>query len=179
MIEKEMSNPTLERVCLEILNEDDRVWQAKKRRIEAQKKKIEEDEESQRKKIIRQTTAERKKKELLKTLRIKGKMKLTEKEKRKIEQRKIYWRNFRDPVEEYDVDESTVEAGNINNDDAGCDAAASTEFYREEEKKKREIEVLGKERKDLEYPEALSLKNSRLKTLTPPPKPQKLTLLKT
>ena len=33
-IEEEMNNPSLRRVCLEILNEDDRAWKAKKRKIE-------------------------------------------------------------------------------------------------------------------------------------------------
>ena len=88
-----------------------------------------------------------------------------EKEKKNIELRKRYWRNFRDPVEEFNVDESTLEAGNISNDDAGCDAAASKKVYREKEKKKAEREELGKERKDIEYPEALCLDNSSLKTL--------------
>ena len=162
-IQEEMNNPSLHRVCLEILNEDDRVWQAKKRKIEAQRKKIEEDEESQRKKMIRLATAERKKKKLLKTMRFKGKLKPTEEERKKIELRKRYWRNFRDPVEEYDVDESTLEAGNISNDDAGCDAAASKKVYREKDERKTGREELGKERKDIEYPETYASKILALK----------------
>ena len=52
-IEKEMRNPSLHRVCLEILNQDDREWQRKKRRIEERKKEIEEDEELHLEKIRR------------------------------------------------------------------------------------------------------------------------------
>ena len=78
-IEEEMSNPSLRRVCLEILNEDNRAWNAKKRRIEVEKKAIDEEEESQRKRMLRLAEAEKKKRELLNTLRFKGKLKPTEK----------------------------------------------------------------------------------------------------
>ena len=46
------SNLSLRRVCLEILNEDNREWVTKKRRIEVERKAVEEDEESQRKRMI-------------------------------------------------------------------------------------------------------------------------------
>ena len=173
-IEKEMRNPSLHRVCLEILNQDDREWQRKKRRIEERKKEIEEDEELHLEKIRRLRKAELKKKELLKELRKKGKVKLTEKERERIEQRKKYWRNFRERNEDFNVDENQ-EAGDTKIGDAGCIAAASEDIEEKkkpenpkEEKKKKKEEAeranegrsLGNTRKDIEYPETLSLKNS-------------------
>ena len=160
-IEEEMSNPSLRRVCLEILNEDNRAWNAKKRRIEVEKKAIDEEEESQRKRMLRLAEAEKKKRELLKSLRFKGNLKPTEKERRAIEQRKRYWRSFREPKEDFSVDETTLEAGNINSDDAGCDAAASN-FYTEKEMKKKPGEAEREGRKDIGYPETLCLKNPRI-----------------
>ena len=67
-IEEEMSNPSFRTVCIEALNEDDRVWKAKKRKIEVEKRASEEEEECQRKRILRLAEAEEKKRELLKTL---------------------------------------------------------------------------------------------------------------
>ena len=83
--------------------------------------------------------------------------KITEKERRELEQRKRYWRNFREQKEEFIVDETEVEAGNIDHDVAGCNAAASKNIHGKEDFRGKE-----EKRKDIEYPEAISLKNSKL-----------------
>ena len=120
-IEDEMKNPSIERVCIEILNEDNRQWMIKRRKLNEKIQEIEENEEKQLEKKKRLAIAEKKKKELIKDMRKKGKIKLTQKERERLEQRKKYWRNFREKEEEYVVDENNMEAGDDENSIAGCE----------------------------------------------------------
>ena len=154
-IEEEMKNRTLKQVCIEILNEDDDDSRRKRRRIEEVMKERDEDEMKQAERMRRLAKAESKKKELLKKMRKSGKFKITEEEKRKIEQRKLYWRNFREPEKEYDDEDTILEAGDVKTNIAGCNTAASNGNPEEIIKN-----ALGKSRKDIEYPEAYCLKNS-------------------
>ena len=96
LIQEEMSNPSLRRVCLEILNEDNRAWEVKKRKIEKEKQKREEEGSKEMERIKRVTKAEEMKKEFDKKRGREGELKFTEKEKREIERRKSFWRNYQE-----------------------------------------------------------------------------------
>ena len=72
---------------------------------------------------------------------MKGKTKITEKERRELEQRKRYWRNFREQKEEFIVDETEVEAGNIDHDVASCNAAASKNIHGKEDFRGKEEDI--------------------------------------
>ena len=140
LIEREMKNPDLKRVCLEVLNQDNTEWIRKKRKIEIERKKQEEKEEEEMIRIQRINTAERKRKELLRGMRKKGILKPTKKDLEDIERRKEYWRRFREPRPEYKIeeDEKEDEAGDVIDDIAGCNDNATAS--------------LPSERKDMEYP---------------------------
>ena len=182
-IEEEMRNPSLCRVCLEILNENTGYDIRRKIRKLGERKNIvsEKDEKIQQERRRRRVDEEKKKKECLRSLRLKGKYKITEEEKRKIELRKQYWRVYRETVEEFerDVEERSNGSGNISNDDACCQAAAQMKNYikertgrgslRKENDEKRRLEAQGK---DIGYPETFCLKYPNINSQNFPQNPK-------
>ena len=87
-----MKNPSLKRVCLDILNENNTEWIRKKRKIEIEKKKQEEVEEREMQRTQRLNLAEKKRKEFFRSMRRRSTLKLTKKDLDDIERRKEYWR---------------------------------------------------------------------------------------
>ena len=84
------------------------------------------------------------------------------------ERRKKFWRTYREKEErDSDEEEEIAGAGSDDLDTAGCcslatasDTQKDTEKEKETSEKEVEEEDEAKKRKDIEYPETLSLKNS-------------------
>ena len=122
---------------------------------EEERKKIEDIDAKEEEKRKRLALAENKRKNLLKSMKRRGSLKPTEKEKRDIERRKQYWRRFREKEEEFSLDanekEEDTRAGDIKDGNTGLEYQAAPEFPKN----------LGI-RKDEEYPETKGLKNSKI-----------------
>ena len=163
-IEEDMGNPSMKQVCLEILNRDTREWDVKRRRINEKLKEIDEEEEREAERMKRRAIGEQKRKILLKSMRRRGTLKPTEEEKRKIEIRKEYWRRFREKTEEDEGDDEDVtEAGEAKKSLTGCIASATASSSISPPS----TLPLGTTGKDIEYPETICLKNSKLTLKSP------------
>ena len=113
-IMEEMSNPSLKRVCIEILNQENREWTKKKRKIDKENRILEEERgEKEMEKIRRLERARQERKNLLGKLRKKGALKPTKRDLEWIETRKSLWRQYReeDREKEKEEDEETMNLG--------------------------------------------------------------------
>ena len=99
---------------------------------------MEERDEKELERIRRINLAEKIRKELLINLRKKRIMKPTKTELENIEKRKLYWKKYRESKEDFNVDGTIFEAGNITIDNTGCrNTTTASESPQEERDKER------------------------------------------
>ena len=132
-IEKEMNQPSLKRVCLEIQNENILNWKERRKRELERKEEEEKIDDEKVTKEKRKRLGEKKKRDLLMKLEEEGKIQKRGKSKKWIEEKKSLWRKIREENSEIEAITNSMKEREGNDEKLDYES----ENNEKEEKKER------------------------------------------